>query len=230
MKINRLLSLASLIIALALGGVGYILVPIALWSYASIAAFVMLIGATSLMLHPTFALPNETIETDAAIFAAIGPVAVYLMMLFAWNGATFIVSILGYEQISYAMMVVGFANLLLLFIYVKIGGHIVNKSARSTLADRQRLDYKGVLEAYAPQIESLEGRKLVQQIIEEINYAPSSTGDIVASEDQSITNLVNELIAHGRSVDQVSIEAFATKVRATLALRQSMLTLHRTKR
>lgn len=230
MKIKKLLSLASLIIALALGGVGYILVPVALWSYASIAAFVMLVGTIGLIFHPTVGLPDETVESDAAVFAAIGPVAVYFMILIVWNGATFIAGLLGYEKISYAMMVIGLASLPLLLIYVKIGAYIVNKSARSLLADQRRLEYKGMLEAFTAQVESVEGRKLLRQITEEMTYAASSSGDIVASQDQSIVNLVNDLIAKGRSVDQASIETFATQVRAKLAVRNSILALHRTKR
>lgn len=230
MKIKSLLAVASLIIVVALAVVGHILVPFNKWGHAAIAAFFLLVGTIGLLLHPTFGLPKNTEETDAAVFAAIGPVAVYFLLLLLWNGFTFVAALSGLITISYAMMVLGVASIPLLIIYVKIGATIVNNSATSMAADRTRVEYKLILEAFASQIVSEEPRKLTQKIVEEMNYAPSSSDEVVASQDRSIAKLVDDFIAKGLGVDMPVVEAFAKQVRAMLAERQSLLTLHRTKK
>jgi hypothetical protein len=230
MKIKSLLAAASLIIVVALAVVGHILVPFNLWDRVQIAAFVLLIATIGLLLHPTFGLPKETGVSNAPVFAAIGPVAVYFILLLLWNGFTFVMALSGLNSISYSMMVLGVASFPLLMIYVKIGATIVNNSAMSIAADRKRLEYKLVLEAFASQIESAEAKKQVQKIIEEMNYAASSRDEVVASQDQSIAELVDDFIAKGTRADISAVEAFATQVRAMLAVRQSLLAMHRTKK
>ena len=63
-----------------------------------------------------------------------------------------------------------------------------------------------------------------------MNYAPWSRDEVVAAQDHSIAKLVDDFIAKGAGVEMPVVEAFAKQVRAMLAVRQSLLTLHRTKK
>ena len=225
MQSSKLMNLAGAVIALALGVAGWMFIPGKAWNVATTAAYVVLLITVGLTLSPTFGLPRSAGRSDAKTMAFIGPTAVFSLLQLALAGSAVASAFAGLANVTVALLLVWVAGGGAMLLYVQAGVHVVNNAGADLEEDRVRFTWKQQLDLVQAQegCKDVELRRAANELMQVVEYAPSSRGQLTTTQDTHISQLLQDLIALDGHKSAMQVTATFNKLRGLLQERQALL-------
>lgn len=172
-SLSILLSMAGIVAFLTIVGLAVTWIPVRMWTGSAI--FSLLLFATAIAINiyfPGFFPTSKTVE-DAPEIASIMPNTIIYGCLMIFSGMTFIVSLYGYEKISWTMNVIGLSIFTIMIIYNSYLRQIISDLPQINNSEKITKNWIISLKEIARKNKIIES-SVLEKIIEEVEYSPST--------------------------------------------------------
>lgn len=224
MKVRTSFGIASLVAAAALVTVAIIVLPSRVWTPVTTASLLTLGAAVGLGLYLPFRLPQGPRGGDAATIASMGPMALIGGAVLILAVVSFIVALLGFNAIAWAMIVVNIAGFTIANLALRGTSQVVDQAAARNASPSQRSLWIAQVQSMLSNPCPPSARAALSGLVEKLRYAASDLG-VEAPIDLKLAHAVESLqqcTAAGEG-EEGHVIALAEQVSALLDQREVFL-------
>lgn len=204
-SLSLLLSIAGIITFITIIALSAIWVPARMWTGSAVFSMVVFAIAVATNIYfPGFFPPSRKVS-NASDIASIMPNAIIITMLMFFSGVTFIISLYGYEKLSWTMNLINLSLCIIAIIYNSFFLGVISdlpKIDNSQVSSQQWIVALRELGAY----NAIREKDVLDKIIEEIEFGPSGHYPDDQEINDKVSLQISKLVSDAKSNIKTSAE------------------------